>query len=449
MGSKVKRELLKTPRGTRDLLESELSVVRKIQKTAQEFSSYYGFQEIQTPHFEHAELFGASLGESTDVVEKQTYTFRTRGGDALVLRPEGTVPAVRAYFEHGLGSWPQPVMLYYSGSFFRHESPQKGRFREFNQFGLEILGEELAVAEATIIRVCSLIFKELGIETSLELNTLGDKECRPTWKKELVAFYRKHFEKLCKDCKRRFKENPLRLLDCKEPSCQEFKAKAPQMLEYVCEECKAHFKEVLEFMDSLELPYRLNPQLVRGFDYYTRTVFEFVTTGKTEAEGETGGPASPSASQGGKRGELGGGGRYDYLAQVLAGKDLAAAGAALGIDRIAELVSSRPEEKDRAQLLKTERPQVFLIQLGMAAKRKILSLMEDFRKARIPLAQSLSKDSLRGQLRLASKLGVEFSLIMGQKEALEGTIIIRNMDSGMQETLPVAKALERLKLKFK
>ena len=146
MGSKVKRELLKTPRGTRDLLESELSVVRKIQKTAQEFSSYYGFQEIQTPHFEHAELFGASLGESTDVVEKQTYTFRTRGGDALVLRPEGTVPAVRAYFEHGLGSWPQPVMLYYSGSFFRHESPQKGRFREFNQFGLEILGEELAVA---------------------------------------------------------------------------------------------------------------------------------------------------------------------------------------------------------------------------------------------------------------------------------------------------------------
>lgn len=438
MSSKVKKELLKTPRGTRDLLESELLVVRKIQKTAQELSSYYGFQEIQTPHFEHAELFGASLGESTDVVEKQMYTFRTRGGDALVLRPEGTVPAVRAYFEHGLGSWPQPVMLYYSGSFFRHESPQKGRFREFNQFGLEILGEELAVAEATIIRVCSLIFKELGIETSLELNTLGDKECRPTWKKELVAFYRKHFEKLCKDCKRRFKENPLRLLDCKEPSCQEFKAKAPQMLEYVCEECKAHFKEVLEFMDSLELPYRLNPQLVRGFDYYTRTVFEFVTTVKTETEGEAGT----------KRVELGGGGRYDYLAQVLAGKDLAAAGAALGIDRIAELFLSRLEEKDRAQL-KTEKPPVFLIQLGMAAKRKILSLMEDFRKARIPLAQSLSKDSLRGQLRLASQLGVEFSLIMGQKEALEGTIIIRNMDSGMQETLPVAKALERLKMKFK
>lgn len=438
MSSKVKKELLKTPRGTRDLLESELLVVRKIQKTAQELSSYYGFQEIQTPHFEHAELFGASLGESTDVVEKQMYTFRTRGGDALVLRPEGTVPAVRAYFEHGLGSWPQPVMLYYSGSFFRHESPQKGRFREFNQFGLEILGEELAVAEATIIRVCSLIFKELGIETSLELNTLGDKECRPTWKKELVAFYRKHFEKLCKDCKRRFKENPLRLLDCKEPSCQEFKAKAPQMLEYVCEECKAHLKEVLEFMDSLELPYRLNPQLVRGFDYYTRTVFEFVATVKTEAEGETGT----------KRVELGGGGRYDYLAQVLAGKDLAAAGAALGIDRISELFLSRLEEKDRAQL-KTEKPPVFLIQLGMAAKRKILNLMEDFRKDRIPLAQSLSKDSLRGQLRLASKLGVEFSLIMGQKEALEGTIIIRNMDSGMQETLPVAKALERLKLKFK
>lgn len=438
--SKVKKELLQTPRGTRDLLEPELLIWRRIQKVAGELSRYYGFQEIQTPHLEHTELFFSSLGESTDVVEKQIYTFKTRGGDSLALRPEGTVPMVRAYFENGLGSWPQPVMLYYSGSFFRHETPQKGRFREFGQFGLEILGEDLAVAEATIIRVFALIFKELGIEANLELNTLGDKECRPQWRKELAAFYRKHFEKLCKDCKRRFKENPLRLLDCKEPSCQEFKAKAPQMIEYVCQECKAHFKDVLEFMDALEIPYRLNPHLVRGFDYYTRTVFEFVTAIKTKDE---------KGAETERRLEIGGGGRYDYLAQVLASKELPAAGGALGIDRLAEILGALWLDKDIAELVKMEKPKVFLIQLGMAAKRKTLAMMEEFRKAKIPLSQSLAKDSLRGQLRLAAKLGVPFSLIMGQKEAMDNTIIIRDMDSGLQEALPIQKALERLKLKLK
>ena len=338
-----------------------------------------------------------------------------------------TVPSVRAYFENGMASLPQPVMLYYSGSFFRHESPQKGRFREFGQFGLEILGEDLAVADATVIRIAGLIFKELGLETVLELNTIGDKECRPAYRRELVIYYRKHFNYLCKDCKRRLKENPLRLLDCKEEPCLNLKKNAPQMIEYVCDECKNHFKDVLDFMDALEISYRLNPHLVRGLDYYTRTVFEFAV----------------DATEQDKRVELGGGGRYDYLAQVLASKDLPAVGVSLGIDRIAELL------KERGGSFSGEAAKVFLIQLGEAAKKKSLKLLEEFRKAGIPLAQSLSKDSIRGQLKIAAKLGASYSLIIGQKEAMDGTIIIRDMDSGSQEALPVGKVIERIKLKVK
>lgn len=425
--SKVKKELLKTARGTRDIWGDEILTWDKIRKTAEELARFYGFQKIETPHFEHAELFEASLGGTTDVVEKQMYSFRTRGGDRLVLRPEGTVPSVRAYFENGMASLPQPVMLYYSGSFFRHETPQKGRHREFGQFGLEILGEEGAVADATVIRVSALLFEELKINSALELNTIGDKECRPSYKKELAAHYRKNFNYLCKDCKRRLKENPLRLLDCKETPCREIRDKAPQMIEYVCEECKNHFKGVLDFMDALEIPYRLNPYLVRGLDYYTRTVFEFAMDA-TEQE---------------KRVELGGGGRYDYLAETLASKELPAAGVALGLDRIAEIL------KERGENFAGETAKVFLIQLGEAAKKKSLKLLEEFRKARIPLAQSLSKDSIRGQLKIAAKLGASYSLIIGQKEAMDGTIIIRDMDSGSQEALPVGKVIERIKLKVK
>ncbi|MBI2610185.1 histidine--tRNA ligase [Candidatus Giovannonibacteria bacterium] len=428
MSRLVKKEILVTPKGTRDLFSDELFIRKKIHEKCREIAEYYGFQEIQTPHFEHSEIFEASLGAASDIVEKQMYTFRTRGGDQLTLRPEGTVPIVRAYFEDGMLSWPQPVMLYYVGSFFRHESPQKGRFREFGQFGLEILGEDLAVAEATIIRIFSLILKELGLEAALELNTIGDKECRPAYRKDLIAYYRKHVNYLCKDCKRRLKENPLRLLDCKEESCVELKKNAPQMIEYVCDNCKAHFKEVLDFMDAAEIPYSLNPYLVRGLDYYTRTVFEFVIPPKTPEE---------------KRMEIGGGGRYDYLGDLLAGKPLAAVGGAFGVDRLSELL------KEKDGFAEGKRPKVFLIQLGEVAKKKSLCLIEEFRKAKIPLAQSLSKDSLRGQLRLASKLEVDFSLILGQKEAMDGTIIIREMDSGVQEIIPFPKVIDRIKTKAK
>jgi len=409
-----------------DILSDEYIFYQNIYDKAEEIASYYGFQPIQTPLLEKTDLFTASIGPSTDIIEKQMYTLKTRGGDRLALRPEGTAPVIRSYLEHGMYNLPQPVMLWYKGSFFRHENPQKGRYREFEQFGLEIINEIKPVADAIIIQVLKLILEELGVgPVIIHINSIGDKECRSNYRKELVNYYRKKGKNLCKDCQRRLKTNPLRLLDCKEQKCLEFKKEAPQIIDYLCASCKQHLKEVLEFLDSREIPYFLNTYLVRGLDYYTRTVFEIF-----EDREET-------------TVALAAGGRYDYLAKTLSKKDFPATGGAIGVDRIMELM------KEKKIAAKHKRPaKVFLVQLGTAAKYKSLEIIEMFRKAHLPLIQSISKDSLRGQLKLASKLNVPYALILGQKEALENSIIVRDMESGTQESVAIEKVAEVIKNKF-
>lgn len=437
-------------------------VWRALESKAGEIAEAYGFKPLRTPHIEHADLFTPTLGETSDIVEKQMYSFRTRGGDNLVLRPEWTVPAVRAYFEHGMQSWPQPVMLYTSGSFFRHESPQKGRFREFGQFDLEVLGDETGFSDALVIRVIALIFQELGFKNFVvHINTLGDKECRGEFRKELVAYYRRKINSLCKNCKRRIKQNPLRLLDCKEPSCVELRSEAPKMIDFTCQACRAHFKSVLELLDELAVPYFLNPYLVRGLDYYSRTVFEIfsepapekkppalstksqeleVPTPTTEPPVDAGkekpAPAVPSA--------LASGGRYDYLAEDLGQKKLFGVGAAIGLDRLVEEFASR-----KIDLVKAKKPDLSLIQVGPQAKKKTLALFETLRKAKLTIAQSFAKDGLRQQLYLADKAGSPTVLIIGQKEALDGTVIVRDMVSGAQETIFQGKIIDYLKKKLK
>lgn len=426
-GNKPKT-ILQSPKGMRDILSEDYAFYQNIFDLSEEISSYYGFQPIQTPHLEKTELFTASLGETTDIVEKEMYSLKTKGGDKLTLRPEGTAPILRAYIEHGMHTLPQPVMLWYKGSYFRHEKPQKGRFREFQQFGLEIIGEQKPIAEATIIKILTSIFNELGIgPVVVHINSLGDKDCRASYRKELLAYYRKHGKNLCKDCKRRIKENPLRLLDCKEPGCAELKQKAPQMIDYLCNPCKQHLKETLEFLDSNDIAYMFNNQLVRGLDYYTRTVFEIFEENADHNQSFA----------------LAAGGRYDCLAKTLGKKEFPAAGGALGVERIMELMREKnitPRQK-RA-------PKIFFVQLGSTAKYKSLEIIDMFRKARVPLAQSISKDNIRGQLKLASRLKVAYALILGQKEALENSIIIRNMDTGAQETAPMEKVVEIVKKKL-
>ncbi|MCH7883233.1 histidine--tRNA ligase [Patescibacteria group bacterium] len=439
---KFKKDFLRTPKGTRDILPHDFLYWQFVQQKAEEIGRAYGFQPIRTPHIEKTELFTATLGESSDVVEKQMYTFRTRGGDSLVLRPEGTIPIIRAYFEHGMHTWPQPVMLYYSGSFFRHESPQRGRFREFGQFGCEIIGEEAGIADALVIWVISLIFQEIGIKSYLvHVNTLGDKECRPEYRRDLVAYYRRKVNSLCKDCHRRLKTNPLRLLDCKNPNCIDLKAEAPQMVNYACSSCKAHFKTVLEFLDELGIPYYLNPYLVRGLDYYSRTVFEFFRGDKNPSSlGESKGEDQNTDK---KDLALASGGRYDYLAEALGEKMVAGVGGSIGLDRVVEELRAQ-----KAKPFKEKAPSIFLIQLGPQAQRKSFLLFEDLRKAKFNIAQPFSKDGLRSQLQLADKRGATWVLIVGQKEALDAKIIVRDMASGAQETILQNKLLDYLKKKI-
>jgi histidyl-tRNA synthetase len=424
---KSKKKEILSVKGMRDILPEEAQILQKIEEKARAVAEYYGFKPIQTPYLEQTELFTASLGEATEMVEKQMYSFHTRGGDYLTLRPEGTAPIIRSYLEHGMKTWPQPVMLHYNGSFFRQESPQKGRWREFRQFGLEILGDDSPVSDAIIIRVLTLILEEIGFKNIIvHINTLGDKECRGAFRRELVQYLRRKVNYLCADCKKRLKKNPLRVLDCKNEECREIKEGAPQMIEYACDNCRAHFKNVLEFLDELKIPYFLNHFLVRGLDYYSRTVFEFMPSdGKSDLS-------------------LGGGGRYDYLAGALSSKNIPAAGAALGTDRIAELA-----KESGIFFLKRKEPKLFLIQLGDYAKRKSLSLVEDFRRANIPLAMSFSRDSISSQLKIAVKSEAVLALIIGQKEAYDKTVIVRDLQTRIQETVPLNDLLDFVKAKLK
>lgn len=443
--------MVRTPKGMHDVLHGDLRYVEKIMEKAQSIAEFYGFLPIQTPHLEFADLFLRPLGETSEVVEKQMYTFRTKGGDLFALRPEGTAPIMRAYQENGMSSWPHPVKLYYGGSFFRHENPQKGRYREFRQFGLEALGDSDAIIDAIVIKVLYLTLKEIGFENAIiHINSLGDKECRPAYKKELAGYYKKKFNYLCKDCKRRLKENPLRLLDCKEEGCAELRPQAPKMIDHLCEQCKNHFKSVLEFLDEGQIPYFLNHYLARGFEYYGRTVFEiFLETNDNEKivdKKKSGEDASannavekPSTAI-----ALGGGGRYDELMAILGGKGLPAVGGALGLERVVN-------EMKRLNLppQKTIQPKVFLIQIGPAAKKRSFRLMEELRAAGIPVGESLTRDNLKTQLNIAAKIGAKIVLIIGQKEAMEGSFIMRNMYESTQEIVMQNKLLEKIKSELK
>ncbi|MBI2048825.1 MAG: histidine--tRNA ligase, partial [Parcubacteria group bacterium] len=357
-------------------------------------------------------------------MEKELYSLKTKGGTALAARPEGTAGVMRAYIEGGMHTEPQPVMLYYYGPFFRHDKPQRGRYREFFQFGLEVLNTEKSIADALVIHMSYRILEEAGLKNlSVLINSIGDKQCRPHYIKELTAYYRKHINKLCADCRQRIKDNPLRLLDCKNEQCAALKEDAPDMMRFLCEKCKEHFREVLEYLDTLSIPYKIDQTLVRGLDYYTRTVFEISIDEWQREEG----PPVPKASTGVSADEAAGddpapdvatipveengggalaltlaaGGRYDRLGERLGSKrGLPSVGAAIGADRV---MLSPDFHASPPRIIK--KPKACLIQLGFEAKLKSLSVIEVLRKAKIPLVHTLSKDTLSVQLAIAEKLG--------------------------------------------
>lgn len=413
----------------RDILPEEQPYWEKFLKSAEDLAQDYGFQKIATPILEEAELFIRGTGETTDIVTKQMYVFKTLSGRTLALRPEFTPGIVRAYLENGLNNLSQPLKLFYFGPVFRYEQPQAGRARQFWQFGLETIGDKEAVLDAQIIQLCLKILKSAGLKkVNVQINSLGCAHCRPGFRRALLDYYRRRKNKVCPDCQRRLKENPLRLLDCKEEKCQPVKFQAPSSVEYLCDECKTHFKNVLEFLDELEIPYFLDKNLVRGLDYYTKTIFEFLLEGEDKEDAWA----------------LGGGGRYDNLIQNLGGKSTPAVGVSLGIDRVVLAM-----KKEGVKVNPGYNPKVFLVQLGDRGKKKSLKLFEDLHEAGITAAESFSRDSIKAQLKIADRLGVKFALILGQQEALDGTIIVRDMAAGSQEIVPQDKIVEEIKKRLK
>lgn len=427
----MKKPKFQSPTGMHDILPENQKYYQRIYDVVSNIADFYGFGKIDTPIVEETELFSKAIGLSTDIVKKQMYTLKTKSGDFLALRPEGTAPVVRAYIQNGMQNRPQPLKLWYFGPFFRYERPQAGRYRQFWQFGFEVFGEKNPVIDTQIIQIFYNILQELKLKNLVvEVNSIGDSQCRPYYKKLLTSYFKTRESSLCPNCKRRLRENVLRILDCKGEKCQPVKAEAPQVLDHLCDECHAHFKEVLEFLDEVEIPYNLNPYLVRGLDYYTKTVFEIFPEGDKEEKDS--------------KNALAGGGRYDKLVKLFGGKETPACGGAAGIERIIGLMKSQ-EIKFPSEV----KTQLFLAQLGSLAKRKSLKLMGDFRKAKIKIAESFGRDSLRAQFSRADHIGVEYTLIIGQKEALEGVVIIKDMKTGKQEIVKLDNVAEKMKKKLK
>ncbi|PIT92605.1 MAG: histidine--tRNA ligase [Candidatus Harrisonbacteria bacterium CG10_big_fil_rev_8_21_14_0_10_42_17] len=414
-----------TPRGMRDILPRMQYIWEKVRKTAKDIGGYYNFSRIETPIVEYAELFERGVGKGTDIVEKEMFTVHSKSKDRLVMRPEGTAACVRAYNEHGMSHLSQPVKLYYEGPMFRHERPQAGRWRQHYQVGYELLGGESdPIYDAQIILVAVRFFEELKInDLEVRLNSIGCKTCRPPYIKELLQFYRSKKKELCVDCKNRLTANPLRLLDCKQEACIALRVSAPIFVDHLCKDCNDHFKAVLEYLEELHLPYVLDHYLVRGLDYYSHTVFELVTQ-----EGKL---------------SLAGGGRYNYLIELLGGKKTPAVGVAIGLDRTIDLILER-----KLKVIPRQRPKVFLICVGELAKKRSLTLIEHLRTGRIDVQESLGKISLNAQLKSADKHGAPIALLFGQKEAFEESVIVRDMKTGAQETVPIAKMADIIRKKL-
>ncbi len=407
--------MYRAPRGTSDILPQEQAYWRYIEQKAVNVCQLYGYGRIDVPAFEGTGLFSRSIGEGTDIVEKEMYTFEDKGGNKITLRPEGTASVCRAYLEHGMHNLPQPVKLYYLASIFRYERPQAGRYRQHYQFGGEAIGEGDPALDAEVIDMAWQFFSSLKLDNlSLILNSIGCKQCRPEYLASLKAYYAEHTQELCSDCKTRLKRNPLRLLDCKQPQCQQLANLAPKSMDYLCPQCEEHFNRLKRYLRLLGLPFALNHRLVRGLDYYTRTVFEI----QPEEEGA--------------QSTLGGGGRYDDLIEELGGKPTPAIGFAAGMERIILNL------KNQGVAIPTlPRPQVFLAYIGDEAKDEAIKQAAKLRREGFGVIMAAGNKSLKAQLRQANNLDVNYAVIIGEQEIKDGTAILRDMTTSEQKSVPL------------
>jgi histidyl-tRNA synthetase len=405
--------LYQAPRGTSDILPEDQTYWQYILGKADLITRLYGYKRIDTPVFEDTGLFTRGVGEETDIVQKEMYTFEDRGGNKITLRPEGTAPICRAYLEHGMQNLSQPVKLFSTPSCFRYERPQAGRYRQFHQFGCEAIGESDPILDAEVIDMAWQFFTSLGLShLHLIINSIGCKTCRPTYLAKLKEYYSDKTGSLCQDCRNRLERNTLRLLDCKVGACQQIALEAPKNCENLCPECANHFNQLKIYLTLLKLPFEINPCLVRGLDYYTKTVFEI----QPEIEGS--------------QSTIGGGGRYDNLIEELGGKSTPALGFATGIERVIANL-----KKQNVNVPASPNPAVFIAFLGEAAKDAALKLANDLRNQGYSVIQATGVKSLKAQLRQANTLGVRYTLILGEEEIKAGTIQVRDMTTSLQKTL--------------
>lgn len=386
-----------------------------------------GYGRIETPLLEDENVFLRTQGQGTDLVDKELYTLVDRSDKRLALRPEGTAAIARAYVEHGMGSWPQPVRLYYIEEMFRYDRPQEGRYRQHKQLGAEVFGDANPSADAQLITLAHRVFKRMRLGTvTVQINSIGDSACRPKFKKALIEYLTDNIKQLAEVDRERLAKNPLRVLDSKEASTQVILGGAPQTLNYLCEECQQHLAGVLEYLDDLDISYELNPLLVRGLDYYTRTVFEFY--GERE----------------GAQASLGGGGRYDDLLETLGGTPTSAVGFSVGVERVIlelEASSSVPAT--------TVAKRVYVASLGEPARLAAFRLIEQLLDAGVPATGAVDRDGIGAQLARADKLGVTNAIIIGQKEVQEGTVLLRDMTSGAQETIKLEAIVAEMRLRYR
>jgi histidyl-tRNA synthetase len=414
--------LYQAARGTQDILPEEQPYWRYIDQAIADICRLYGYQRIDTPVFEDTSLFSRSAGEYTDIVQKEMYTFDDRGGNSLTLKPEGTPAVCRAYLQHGLQNQPQPVKLYYISPIFRYDRPQAGRYRQHHQFGCEAIGEADPVLDAEVIDMAWRFYTTLGLKNiSLHINSIGCKKCRPEYLDALKDYYNKYADEVCADCKTRLENNPLRLLDCKQAACQSIADSAPKNSSYLCPDCEEHFTRLQKYLGLLDIPFELNHRLVRGLDYYTRTVFE------VQPEDEGG------------QSTLGGGGRYDDLIEELGGKPTPAIGFAAGIERIILNLKKQDIAPPSPPPL-----EVLIACMGDDARDAAIKLAAHLRQAGISAVTSSGGKSLKAQMRQANSLGVRYTVIIGDEEVKAGTVTLRDMTQAKQETIPIGDLSELL-----
>lgn len=405
--------LTKAIKGTQDLLPNDSYKQQYIEKQMIETAFNFGYKEIRTPVFEHTELFQRGVGDTTDVVQKEMYTFNDKGNRSITLRPEGTAGAVRSFLEHGLYNEPLPQKVCYLTSCYRYEKPQAGRLREFHQFGVECLGAGEPIADAELISLAQNIFDTLQITgLELEINSIGCPECRQKYYEALRDYFKKYESELCETCLGRLERNPMRILDCKSPVCSEIANGAPAILDYICDDCKAHFEAVKGYLDVMEIPYKINPRIVRGLDYYTRTVFEFVS------------------NQIGAQGTVCGGGRYDGLVEELGGSHIPSLGFAMGLERLMLLI-----EAQQTPLPQEQRPDLFIATMGELACKKAAALANELRYDGASVLYDIAGRSLKAQMKYANKLNVQYSMVLGDDEIVKGRAMVKNMDSGEQQEI--------------